>query len=108
MQYLPIFLIAVRGRFYTTVSSTIHIQLEHALNNGNHASHLDFCNRIFDMMTVLVLRESTENKLYGVKLTYWCSISSRAVLGPYFFEDENECTVTVNTLCYINMWENYL
>lgn len=49
-----------------------------------------------------------EKPLHSVKVTVWCAISSRAILGPYFFEDENGRSVTVNTLRYVNMLENFL
>lgn len=116
------------------------IQVVHALNVGDHASRLAFCNRILDMMNDNAefvnniwmsdeahfhisgfvnkqnfrywSRENPqrihEKPLHSEKVTVWCAISSRAVLGPYFFEDQNERAVTVNTLRYINMLENFL
>ena len=36
------------------------------------------------------------------KITVWCAISSHGILGPYFYE-ENNVTVTVNGLRYLEM-----
>lgn len=49
-----------------------------------------------------------EKPLHSLKVTVWCAMSSRAILGPYFFEDDNERAFTVNTQRYINMLQNFL
>ena len=37
------------------------------------------------------------------KVTVWCAIGRRGIIGPYFFEDERGRSVTVNTDRYVEM-----
>lgn len=46
-----------------------------------------------------------QKPLHPLKVTVWCGISSRGILGPFFFE-ENGRTVTVNGTRYLDMLEN--
>lgn len=41
--------------------------------------------------------------LHSQKVTVWCAISSKGIIGPYFFEGCNGETVTVNTERYSDM-----
>lgn len=47
--------------------------------------------------------ELHEKPLHSEKVTVWCAMSSRAIVGPYFFEDDNGRTVTVNSERYADM-----
>uniref|UniRef100_A0AAF5DMY1 DUF4817 domain-containing protein n=1 Tax=Strongyloides stercoralis TaxID=6248 RepID=A0AAF5DMY1_STRER len=38
----------------------------------------------------------------------WCGVTSKRIIGPYFFEDEDGQTVTVNGLRYREMIQNFL
>ena len=40
--------------------------------------------------------EVLQTPLHSPKVTIWCGLSSSGLLGPYFFEDQNGATVTVN------------
>jgi len=42
------------------------------------------------------------------RVTVWCAIGIFGIIGPYFFEDENGATVTVNAECYIHMLNTFL
>ena len=35
------------------------------------------------------------NQMHPVKVTVWCGVTSKKVIGPFFFEDANENAVTV-------------
>ena len=37
-----------------------------------------------------------EQPLHSQKVTVWCAISTSGIIGPYFFEENNQ-TVTVNS-----------
>lgn len=45
--------------------------------------------------------EHSHRPLSQEKVTVWCAIGRNGIIGPYFFEDENENRVTVNTDRYI-------
>ena len=49
-----------------------------------------------------------ETPLHPQKVTVWCSFHAGGVIGPYFFEDENDRHVTVNGERYRAMLEDYL
>jgi hypothetical protein len=49
-----------------------------------------------------------ERPLHSSKVTVWCAVSSFALMGPYFFEDDRERAVTVTGLRYVHMLENVL
>ena len=52
--------------------------------------------------------ELPERSLHNSKVTVWCAISSFRIIGPYFFEDEREKTVTMTGPRYVHMLENFL
>lgn len=49
-----------------------------------------------------------ETPLHPQKVTVWCAVCSLTVIGPYFFEDEDGDTVTVNGERYRHMLEDFL
>lgn len=49
------------------------------------------------------LRELHERPLHSPKVTVWCAVGKAAVIGPYFFEDNNGNAVTVNSERYTEM-----
>lgn len=53
-------------------------------------------------------QEIHEKPLHSLKVTVWCAISSFAIIGPYFFEDERERAVTVTGERYVQMLQNFL
>jgi len=48
-----------------------------------------------------------QDPLHSEKVTVWCAVSSYCIIGPYFFEDENGSTVTVNGERYRNMLQSF-
>lgn len=51
-------------------------------------------------------RQLHERPLHSPRVTVWCAISRRCVIGPYFFEDGGR-TVTVNSDRYTEMIRNF-
>ena len=49
-----------------------------------------------------------EKPLHSERVTVWCAIGIFGIIGPYFFEDENGATVTVNAERYIHMLNTFL
>lgn len=49
-----------------------------------------------------------ETPLHAQKVTVWCAMSANGIIGPYFFEDEAENAVTVNSERYVAMIRNFL
>jgi hypothetical protein len=49
-----------------------------------------------------------ERPFQSAKVTIWCAISLFGIVGPYYFEDGDGRTVTVNSQCYVSMFENFL
>lgn len=47
-----------------------------------------------------------EQPLHSQKVTVWCAISTSGIIGPYFFEENNQ-TVTVNSDRYVEMLETF-
>ena len=45
---------------------------------------------------------------YDPKVTIWCAVWSRGVIGPYFFEDEDGKATTVTSQCYTEMINEFL
>lgn len=52
-------------------------------------------------------REIHERPLHPVKVTAWCGIASSRIIGPYFFEDVDGNTVTLNGNRYRQMLQEY-
>jgi len=52
-------------------------------------------------------RELHERPLHSPKVTVWCAVGKAAVIGPYFFEDNNGNAVTVNSERYTEMINNF-
>ena len=52
-------------------------------------------------------REYQEQRMHPQKVTVWCALWSKGIIGPYFFEDEAGNTVTVDSQRYHAMIEDY-
>uniref|UniRef100_A0A0A9YLJ5 Transposable element Tc3 transposase n=1 Tax=Lygus hesperus TaxID=30085 RepID=A0A0A9YLJ5_LYGHE len=48
-----------------------------------------------------------ERPLHSPKVTAWCALSRKFIIGPYFFEEDGN-TVTVNSTRYMDMLNNFL
>ena len=53
-------------------------------------------------------REIHEHPLHPLKVTVWCGVTSSRIIGPYFFEDSDGNTETVNGNRYRQMLQEYL
>ena len=53
-------------------------------------------------------KETTEISLPSERVTVWCGIHEQRIIGPYFFEDGNGKTVTVNKQRYNDMINDFL
>ncbi|XP_048484480.1 uncharacterized protein LOC125490157 [Plutella xylostella] len=49
-----------------------------------------------------------ERPLHSPKVTVWAAISSKGIIGPYFFEDSRGRTITVNSAEYVKMLREFL
>ena len=49
-----------------------------------------------------------EKPLHSECVTVWCATGIFGIIGPYFFEDENGATVTVNAEYYIHMLNTFV
>ena len=53
-------------------------------------------------------KETIEISLHSERVTVWCGIVEHRIIGPYFFEDGNGQTVTVNGQRYNDMINDFL
>jgi hypothetical protein len=53
-------------------------------------------------------KELQEMQLLSPKVTVWCGVGTFGIVGPHFFENYNEKTVTVNSERYITLLEGFL
>jgi len=53
-------------------------------------------------------KELHEMAVHSRKVTVWCRVRTFRILGPYFFENDNEETVTVNSERYVTMLEGFV
>ena len=51
--------------------------------------------------------EVYEKQFHDLKVTAWVAMSSQGIIGPYFFMDEEENTVTVNSDRYLKMLRRF-
>ncbi|XP_045457214.1 uncharacterized protein LOC123667306 [Melitaea cinxia] len=48
-------------------------------------------------------KEKHQKTLHSPKVTVWCAISAKKIIGPFFFENDQGATVTVTSERYIDM-----
>ena len=44
-----------------------------------------------------------QRSLHSVKCTAWVAIAKHGIIGPFWFEDDNERSVTINTERYVQV-----
>ncbi|KAJ4428288.1 hypothetical protein ANN_24306 [Periplaneta americana] len=71
--------------------------LYHVLLNGAHR----YCK------LQLIDFNGHEKPLHAQKVTVWCAVSSTGIIGPFFFENEAGNAVTVNSVRYVEMIQNF-
>lgn len=52
-------------------------------------------------------KQKHQKALHSPKVTVWCAISPKKIIGPFFFEDDRGATVTVTSERYIVMINNF-
>jgi hypothetical protein len=107
---------------------------EQRLRQGDFAQQRQFCETLLDILhedTVIMSDEAhfqldgTVNKqncrywapensqqlhqrpLHSSKVTVWCGVAKFAIVGPYFFEEDNTST-TVTSARYVEMINSFL
>ena len=63
------------------------------------SGHINSKNNIFWHSTTL--EHCLQRPLHSVKCTAWAAISKHGIIGPFWFEDDNERSVTINTEWYV-------
>ena len=53
-------------------------------------------------------KELHEMPMHSPKVTVLYGVGAFGIVGPYFFENDNEETVTVNSECYVTMLEGFV
>lgn len=53
-------------------------------------------------------RHKHERPFHSPKLTVWAAMSTRGLIGSYFFSDESGGTVIVNSERYVEVINNFL
>jgi hypothetical protein len=80
------------------MSDEAHFHLTGAINRQN-----------FRYWSMENLRELHQRPLHISKVTVWCAVSSFGIIGPYFFQDDdNGQAFTISAECYTNMLEHFL
>jgi hypothetical protein len=46
--------------------------------------------------------------LHSPNVTVWCGVGVFGIVGPYSFKNDNEETVTVNSVGYVTMLEGFV
>lgn len=77
-------------------SDEVHFHLDGAVNKQNCC-----------YLAVENPHELHQQPLHSPTLTVWCALSSSCITGPYFFEDYDGNTVTVNADPYTDMINNF-
>ncbi|CAK1586379.1 unnamed protein product [Parnassius mnemosyne] len=52
-------------------------------------------------------KQKHQKALHSPKVTVWCAISAKKIIGPFFFENDRGATVTVTSERYIDMINNF-
>ena len=115
-----------------------NIQVVHELSERDKTNRVQFCNEFLDLVknnsdkvNILLMSDEAHFPVSGyvnkqkcrywtlnnprelrqrpsVTVTVWCAVSSHGIIGPYFFENEEGRTVTVNAEQYKVMLETFL
>ena len=62
----------------------------------------------FRNWSAAIPHELHQTPLYDPKVTIWCAVWSRGVIGTYFFEDEDGQAITVTSQRYTEMINEFL
>ena len=70
--------------------------------------HVTVHKKNFRYWPASVPHELLQPPLNDPKVTVWCAVWSKAVNGPYFFEDEDGQAITVTSQRYIEIINKFL
>jgi hypothetical protein len=73
-------------------SDESHFYLDQKLNKQNHRHWSDVRPNIF-----------VEKSCHAEKVTVWAAINSTGIIGPFFFQDQDGNTETINSDCYLSL-----
>lgn len=109
----------------------------HQLSQADKIQRVNFCNRMSEILeendnAVILMSDEAHFHLDGavnkqnlrfwcadnpqilaerphhsLRVTVWCAVCEKGIIGPYFFEDNDGRTVTVNAQRYLDMLEEY-
>lgn len=109
----------------------------HKLSLADKRQRVDFCNRMMEILdendeALVVMSDEahfhldgtvnkqnlrfwcaenpkivSERPLHSSRVTVWCAVSEKGIIGPYFFESDEGSAVTVNAQRYVKMLEEY-
>jgi len=79
------------------MSDEAHLHLHGAVNKQN-----------FRYWSAANPHELHKRPTYDPKVTVWCAVWSRGVIGPYFFEDEDGKAIKVTSQLYTEMINEFL
>lgn len=69
------------------------------------SGHVNSKNNIFWGTTPP--EDCLQRPLHSIKCTAWVAMSKHGIIGPFWFEDENQCAVTVNTEHYLGVLKKF-
>ena len=69
------------------------------------SGHVNSKNKIFWGSTPP--EDCLQRPLHSIKCTAWVAISKHGIIGPYWFEDESERSLTVNSQRYIEVLQKF-
>ena len=92
-----IFTVEAYFRQMSIHAAQLHFKAAHFLLSG----HVNSKNNIFWGSTPP--DHCLQRPLHSVKCTAWVAISKHAIIGPFWFEDDNKRSVTINTERYVQM-----
>lgn len=109
----------------------------HQLSQADKIQRVNFCNRMSEILeendnAVILMSDEAhfhldgavnkqnlrfwcadnprilaERPQHSLRVTVWCAVCEKGIIGPYFFEDNDGRTVTVNAQRYRDMLEEY-
>ena len=69
------------------------------------SGHVNSKNNVFWGTTLP--EHCLQRPLHSVKCTAWVALSKHGIVGPFWFEDDNEQSVTINTERYLEMLRKF-
>lgn len=87
----------------------LYIKNNHSISSSNNFELSGRVNkqncRIYGTSNPEAIQEQPH---YQQKVTVWCGVSAKCIIGPYFYENDNGVTETVNKERYVAMMRKYV